>query len=573
MSSEHSHVWDVVPPPPLQEVQRLASALGISPTVASILITRGYDTPQRAREFLSATMEQQHDPFLFPDMDKAVRRLKQAIDGGEKILVYGDYDVDGVTSTAMLVRWLSALKANVTWHIPHRVLDDYGVNEQAVRAAAREGVSLILTADCGITAVKEVKGANELGVDVIVTDHHEPSDELPPAVAVINPKRQDTPYPFADLAGVGVAFKLATAYMRTFSPQHEQSLQRAFLDLAALGTVADVMPLVGENRLIVREGLKLIAHTKKLGLRALLSTNSLYGKPITAYHIGFVLGPRLNAAGRMDTARTAVQLLLTSDEQESVRLAQQLNQTNRERQEEEKRIFEEAVKMVEADGALPPALVLGSPRWHRGIVGLVASRMVERFYRPTLLVAFDGDVGKGSGRSIEAFHLLDALRRCSHHLEKCGGHRLAAGLAVKVDKFPVFREAFCQVAGELLSADDLRRRVTIDAELSGSDLTSRLVEELQQLEPFGSGNPPPTLCLRRAEVVDKLIMGSEKQHLKLKVRSDGKLFDCVWWRRADRADGLAKGQAIDLCFTAEFNEWGGVRSVQLKVKDVRAVPR
>jgi single-stranded-DNA-specific exonuclease len=569
VSSAHPPIWVTVRQPPAQEVQRLASALGISPSVASILITRGYDTPQLAREFLSATMEQQHDPFLFPDMDKAVHRLKQALDGGEKILIYGDYDVDGVTSTAMLMRWLKSLKADVTWHIPHRIHDDYGVNEKAVRAAAREGVSLILTADCGITAVKEVVVANELGVDVIVTDHHEPSDTLPPAVAVINPKRHDTNYPFADLAGVGVAFKLATAYMRTFSPQHETGLQRAFLDLVSLGTVADVMPLVGENRLIVREGLKLIPHTKKLGLRALLSTNSLHGKPITAYHIGFVLGPRLNAAGRMDTARKAADLLLTIDEQEAAQLAQQLNQANRERQEEEKRIFEEAVKMVEGDGALPPALVLGSPHWHRGIVGLVASRLVERFYRPTLLIAFDGDVGKGSGRSIEAFHLLDALRRCSHHLEKCGGHRLAAGLAVKVDKFPVFREAFCQVAGELLSADDLRRRVTIDCELSGSDLTPRLVEELHQLEPFGSGNPQPTLCLRRAEVVDKLCMGSEKQHLKLKVRSDGKVFDCVWWRHADRADGLEKGQAIDLCFTAEFNEWNGVRSVQLKVKDIR----
>lgn len=570
MSLAHSHVWVTVRQPPPQEVQRLASALGISPTVASILITRGYDTPQRAREFLSGTMEQQHDPFLFPDMDKAVRRLKRAIDDGEKILVYGDYDVDGVSSTAMLVRWLTSLKANVTWHIPHRLLDDYGVNEQTVRAAAREGVRLILTADCGITAVKEVNVANELGVDVIVTDHHEPSDELPPAVAVINPKRHDTHYPFADLAGVGVAFKLATAYMRTFSPQHEQSLQRAFLDLVTLGTVADVMPLVGENRLLVREGLKLLPQTKKLGLRALLSTNALHGKSITAYHIGFVLSPRLNAAGRMDTARQAVQLLLTTNGQEAEQLAQQLNQHNRDRQEEEKRILEEAVEMVEAGGALPPALVLGSSRWHRGIVGLVASRLVERFYRPTLLIAFEGEVGKGSGRSIEAFHLLDALRRCGHHLEKYGGHRLAAGFAVKVDKFPAFRDAFCQVAGELLSADDLRRRVTIDCELSGSDLTPRLVEELQQLAPFGHGNPEPTLCLRRAEVVDKFIMGSDKQHLKLKIRSDGKVFDGVWWRRADRAEELEKGQLIDLCFAAEFNEWGGVRSIQLKIKDVKS---
>ncbi|MCS6861404.1 MAG: DHHA1 domain-containing protein, partial [Abditibacteriales bacterium] len=386
---------------------------------------------------------------------------------------------------------------------------------------------------------------------------------------VINPKRHDTSYPFADLAGVGVAFKLATAYMRTFSPQHESSLQRAFLDLVALGTVADVMPLVGENRLIVREGLRLIPQTKKLGLRALLSTNALLGKPITAYHIGFVLGPRLNAAGRMDTARKAAQLLLTTDEQEAQQLAQQLNQHNRDRQEEEQRIFEEAVDMVEAGGALPPALVLGSARWHRGLVGLVASRMVERFYRPTLLIAFEGEMGKGSGRSIEAFHLLDALRRCAPHLERCGGHRLAAGLAVKVEKFPAFREAFCQVAGEWLSADDLRRRVTIDCEVSGSDLTPRLVEELQQLAPFGSGNPEPTLCLRRAEVMDKFVMGSDQQHLKLKVRSGGRVFDAVWWRRADRADGLEKGQVIDLCFTAEFNDWGGVRSLQLKIKDVR----
>jgi single-stranded-DNA-specific exonuclease len=558
-----------IPQPPAHEVERLAAALGVSPVIACILITRGYATPPQAQAFTSATIEQQHDPFLFPDMDKAVRRLKQAVDGKEKIMVYGDYDVDGVTSTTMLTRFFKSLGAEVTWHIPHRVHDGYGVNENAIRDAAQNGVSLIITADCGITAVHEVGVANGLGVDVIVSDHHEPSDALPPAVAVLNPKRHDTRYPFADLAGVGVAFKLATAYVREVMPQHEAHFQRAFLDLVMLGTIGDMMPLVGENRLIVREGLKHVAQTKKHGLRALLATNSLLNKPITSYHVGFVLGPRLNAAGRMNTAHYAAQLLLTQNDDEAMRLAQQLNDTNRQRQEEERRTLFEAIALVEKEDAVPPALVFGSSGWHPGVVGLVAGRLVERFHRPTILVAWDGNTGKGSGRSIEAFHLLEALRRCEHHLDGCGGHRLAAGLTMQVDRFPAFRQQFCEVAGDLLSQDDLRPRLKMDCEVTGEDITADLIEQLQQLEPFGIGNPQPLFCLRGATVVDKFCMGSEKQHLKLKVKSAGNVFECVWWRRADRASSLATGQPIDICFSPEFNDWGGVRNIQLKVKDIK----
>lgn len=550
--------------------KELGRELGVSPVTATVLINRGYDSVEKAERFLTGDLSQLHDPFLLAGMERAVDRLVRAVQTGERILVYGDYDVDGVTGTVLLTRVLRGLGAEVDWYLPHRVREGYGVSTHALEEAVHSGVRLILTTDCGIGAVREVTRMGDLGVDVIVTDHHEPPDTLPPALAVLNPKLRGSAYPFSQLAGVGVAFKLMSALARKLQ-KSEAALQHHFLDLVALGTIADVVPLVEENRLLARAGLGLLPKTRKVGLQALLEVTGLRDRRLTAYHVAFGLAPRLNAAGRLEHARAAVELLLTSDKEQADDLAAHLDTTNRERQQLEKEALAQAVEMVRArvDLKRERGLVLAAREWHEGIVGIVASRLVERYHRPTFLIALRDGISKGSGRSIAGFPLIDAVRECREWLEGFGGHEQAAGVTIAPNKVTGFRKAFQEACAKRLEPKDLIPETRVECLVSADDLTYTLAEELERLAPFGMENPRPVLAFQRAVITRSRPVGREGEHLSFTVKLDDHPIDCIWWRHGYLADTFPEGQRLDACFTVSINDYGGFRRVQLTLKDAR----
>jgi len=552
------------------EGEAFGRELGVSRVVATILRNRGIDSVAASSKFLSGPLSDLCDPFLLSGMDAAVARIEQALAAGERILVFGDYDVDGVSGTALITRVLRGLGGNVHWYIPHRVRDGYGVSAHAFEEAAQQGAKLIVTTDCGIGAVDEVALMAQQGVDVIVTDHHEPPARLPGAVAVLNPKLPGSAYPCTELAGVGVAFKLMSALSQRLG-KSEDALRHHFLDLVALGTIADVVPLVEENRLLARAGLQLLPQSKKVGLQALLRVAGLENRPLSAYHVGFLLGPRLNAAGRLEHAQAALELLLTSEPERATELATQLDATNRERQELERQTLEEALQMVRdhSDLAQDRALVLGSPDWHEGVVGIVASRLVDRFHRPTILVALRAEESKGSGRSISGFSLIDAIGNCSEWLSGFGGHQQAAGITILARKLAGFRKAFLAECGKHLKESDLVPKTRLECLVEGTDLTTRLVQELEQLAPFGLGNPRPVLGFREGVITRNRVMGREAEHLALTVKVGDAPVDCVWWRRGFLRDELTEGRRIAACFRPELNTYGGFERVQLTLEDVR----
>ncbi len=560
--------WQVAPFH-AEAAEQLAQDLRLPRVIASILVERGLATPDAAQAFLHPSVEQLHDPLLMPGMDRAVARLQRALAAREQILIYGDYDVDGVTSTAMLVRALSALGAQVNWHIPHRVRDGYGLNQAAIRQVAAAGAKVVLTVDTGISAHAPVALARELGMDVIISDHHEPPPELPDALAILNPKLPGSPYPFKELAGVGVAFKLLTALVRAQSPAHEASMQRRFLDFVALGTIADVAPLVDENRVLARLGLEQLQKTRSVGLRALMTVAGLGNRPLNTHDVGFGLGPRLNAGGRLDTAKHALQLLLTKDDDEARRLATQLEVINRERQDEEAAIVDEARARLGFDfDRREFAIVLASPAWHVGVVGIAASRIVDAYHRPTILLCLEGDEARGSGRSIEPFHLYDALAECKDLLTRFGGHRQAAGMTLPAAAVDEFRRRFAEIAAARLTADDLIPTTRVDAELAPAELTEELLFELERLAPFGLGNPRPVFGLRGVALPKVSTVGGGK-HLKLRVKAGDHHYDAMWWRSGEFLPALENTRRADLAFTPEFNDFGGYRAIQLNVRDVQ----
>jgi single-stranded-DNA-specific exonuclease len=580
-----------------EQVRSLREALGISHITARALVSRGITEIEAARAFLGSDptallrtgLTGMADPFEMADMGSAVEAVQRALELGVRIRVYGDYDVDGVCATALLVRALRGLAGEgsggeegrataegcpyerVDWYIPHRIDEGYGVNEEAVRQAHAEGVGLLITVDCGSTAVSEVALARELGMEVVVTDHHRPDERLPDA-PVLNPWRTDCAYPFKELAGVGVAFKLVTALGRARGVPDEQTLN--FLDLVCLGTVADVVPLLGENRLFVQHGLGRLARSRKVGIRALIEAAGV-GEALQVRDVAFGLAPRINAAGRMEDARAAARLLLTRNLEEARELAQQLCEHNEARRAEELRTLTEAEEMVarEVDLAREKAIVLASERWHPGVIGIVASRLVERYSRPVLLIAVSDGVGKGSGRSIGAFNLWEGLRECADLLTKFGGHRYAAGFAIEAGQVGELRgvrrlrERINEVADQRLSMEDLTREIEVDAEASLSELTAELVGELNRLAPFGVGNPAPMLVARglRLEEVKRVGDGS---HVSLRFRDGRERAGGIWFRAGDAGGRLAAGASVDVCFRPRLDEWGGAPRVQLQVSDV-----
>ena len=549
---------------------RLADECGLPPVVGRILVNRGIATAAEARKFLEPSLSDLHDPYLLPDLEAGVDTVAAAMEAGEKIWVYGDYDVDGVTSTALLIRTLRALKADVDYRLPHRQKDGYGIKPGVLEEAARNGVKVVLTCDCGIGACDTAQRAKELGVELVITDHHEPGAELPQAGAVIDPKRTDSEYPFPELAGVGVAFKFAQALVGKLG-YNEESFQRRFLDLTAFGTVGDVVPLVGENRAIVKHGMAAISSSKKLGLQTMLEATNLIGKPMSAYYLGFVLGPRINAVGRLDDASAAVDLLLTRDRGEAAELAQMLEQLNSERRTEQDRILQQAIEQVESRNLNDlRALVLSSEDWNPGIIGIVASKICDLYNRPTVMVARDESegIGRGSGRSIDAFNLLEGLRACDDLLSGYGGHCLAAGVSIPLENIEAFERRLSDRVFERVSEEDMIPHITADAELDASQITWDLARAIASIEPFGTGNPEPVFISRGLTVDRKDRVGSGA-HLKLRVRSEGSdAVECIGFGMGEICDSMELGGTIDLCYSIRLNTFRGNESIQLNLNEV-----
>lgn len=563
--------WRVLQPN--QDIEaEFARSLPVSPTICRVLVNHGITDVEAARRFLKPDLDAMHDPFLMDGMELAVARTREALSNKEKIMVHGDYDVDGITSAALLIRVFRILDADVTWYLPHRQREGYDIGIPAVESAKEQGVSLIITSDCGTSAVEAVTRANELGIDVVVTDHHEVGPEIAPAVVVVNPHKPGCGYPFKELAGVGVAFKFAEALIRECG-YDVATFRRRFCDLAAIGTVGDVVPLLDENRTLVKFGIEELPRTGKKGVKALLEIAGATGRPITSHMLAFALAPRINAAGRMDDASLALELLLTSDEAEATALARTLDTQNLERQSEQERIHGEALAQISSRGlADSKVFVLASQGWHPGVVGIVAGKITESYSRPSILVALDetGETGVGSARSIGAFDVFEALMQCRKLLVRCGGHAKAAGLSIEACKLLEFDEAINHIADETLSAEDLLPQLEVDAEIELDSVTRNLAHELSLLEPYGYGNREPVFMSECALILQKTKMGSTGKHLKLKLgRSCGDPLDCVAFGWGDRDEAFRVGSLVDVCYNIQVNHFAGRETVQAVLRDAR----
>lgn len=549
------------PNPQLQVV--LSDQLGVHPIVAQLLANRGIKNKAQAKEFLSAAFRDLHDPFLLQGMRQAVERIHQAKERAERVLIFGDYDVDGVTSCAILFNALKKFGLEVITHIPHRISDGYGLNREIASYAQQNSVRLLISVDCGVSAIEEVAYLTAQGIDVIVIDHHEPLKEhLPSAVAVIDPKRHDCDYPFRDLSAAALAFKCAQAL---FGQGHHDDL-----DLAALGTIADVVPLYGENRILVKEGLPRIAQTKNVGLKALMQSARITSKKLNPRHVGFILGPRLNAMGRIDSAERSLELLLTKDLPQAQRIAQTMEEYNKERQKTQGAIIDQALAMVEGEVNFQKerVIVLGQEGWHRGVVGIVAARIADTFYRPAVILSFEDGLAIGSARSIEGFHLFEALSHCSSLLENFGGHQYAAGLTLKRENIETFKQRINEIAFEWMSQEDLTPSLRIDCEIPLSGVTMDLVKIIQQLEPYGEANPEPLFCTRGLIVKSPpAILG--RGTIKFWVTDGQRVFSAVGFGMEAYRPIAQVGRSIDVAYKVSIDDWNKPATVQLELKDMK----
>jgi len=567
----------IADPPDPVTVDRLAAATRLPRVLCEILARRGHGDPEAARSFLRPHPGQIHSPYELAGMDAAAARVATAVRRGETILVHGDYDVDGICATAILCRALGMLGGRAVPFVPHRIDDGYDLTDAGVRAADGVGATLIVTADCGIVAHAAVEQASARGIDVVVTDHHAPGDTLPAAIAVVNPNRRECRYPDKGLAGAGVAWKLAVAVAAELGAAPDRF--HALLDLVTVATVADLAPVTAENRALLRWGLEILKASPNPGMRALVRASSLDGKDgLNAGRIGFVLAPRLNAAGRMGDAMRGVRLLLTDDRAEAERLAADLEAENRRRQELDQATLDDAVRILERDfdPARDHGVVLASRHWHPGIIGIVASRVVERIHRPTVLIALGEEEGKGSARSIHGFHLHEAFVACRQHLLRFGGHRAAAGCSLLPSEIEGFRESFNAVARDRLTEEQLVPRIEVAAEISVADATHELWRMLRHFEPFGIGNPTPVFVARRVRLTQApRLVGKNGEHLKLVVGGDDTTLPAIGFRMGDRLREIGgAGSSIDIAFRLDEDTWAGrsgARSpgVQARLADVR----
>ncbi|MBE6987380.1 MAG: single-stranded-DNA-specific exonuclease RecJ [Ruminococcaceae bacterium] len=533
-----------------------------------VLLARGMKNREQVMEFLRTDLSMLLDPFLIPDMDKAVCEIEDALANNKKIAVYGDYDVDGVTATCAIVKYLESQNARYEYYIPDRISEGYGLNMQAIDTLRNNGVDLLVTVDSGITAIEETAYARSLGMHVVITDHHECKEELPDAEAVVNPRRLDSNYPFKELAGVGVAFKLLCALERDNKTIEEMMM--LYGDIVAIGTIADVMPLVSENRAIVANGLKLLEKTKNKGLYALMKKLNIYGKTITASNVSFMMAPRINAAGRLGGAATSARMLLTDDEREAAELADLLCDMNAQRQEAENDIYKEITARMESefDKENDKAIVLWGEDWHNGVIGIVASRLAEKYSAPTVLISLDNESGKGSGRSIKGFNLYQALEKNSEFLEKYGGHEMAVGLTIAKDKLYEFRRALNEYCIQVINEEDIVPTIIVDCEITPEMLSMSQVKSLETLEPFGMENPQPIFVIRNMRIQELTPIGKDK-HVKLKVERDGKEFYALGFGLPTIGCQFTEGDTVDIVCSADINEFRGNRSVQLVIKDIK----
>ncbi len=578
----------------------ISKELGTTLPTAQLLVNRGCTSPGEAKSFLKKEEEQLHDPFIMQDMDNAAYRIIEAVENGEKIVIYGDYDVDGVTSVSSLYLYLKSKGADVSYYIPQRSGEGYGMSEGAVRKLHEDGFNLIVTVDTGITAIEEAKLVKSLGMDLIITDHHECHTELPQAEAVVNPRRHDCQYPFKELAGVGVVFKLLCALESVINPADEmidcvRRVSQQYGDLIAIGTVADVMPIRDENRLIVSYGLTLIENTKRPGLIELIEatraeSRSGNKKKVTASFIGYTIAPRINAAGRIRDASIAVELFLADTCEKAAPIAKRLCDINKERQSEENKIMDEAYAQIAANPEIEesPVIVLDNETWHHGIIGIVASRITEKYGKPSILVSFEGagepdeeklpagmlrekkpdDLGKGSGRSIKGMNLVDALSACSDLLEKFGGHELAAGLTIKRENLPEFRKRLNECAKDCFDEGEHQPTLEAECELSPADVTMNQANELYWLEPYGVSNPVPVFVMRRLVIADESLVGGGK-HVRMSLRVGGGVVSAMCFRHTLDDLCLFPGDMVDVMFTLDINEFQNQRTLQMIIKDIR----
>ncbi len=542
--------------------------MGISPITAQLLINRGIYTVEQGRVFLGSELKRLHSPLLLKDIKKAAARILKAVEVGEKVLVYGDYDADGITATVLLVRVLRRIGAVVDYYIPSRLKEGYGIHLEVLRKAREKGTGLMVTVDCGISAQAEALWAEENGLDLIITDHHEPPAEIPAAFAIINPKRPECSYPFKELAGVGVALKLAQVLLEKAGVGSET--WQEYLDLTCLGTIADIVPIHGENRILVKHGLPVLANTGNPGLQALMAVSGINKNELGPREVGFGLAPRLNAAGRIGSPDMAVKLLLTDNIAEAWELASALNKENQTRRKIESDVLEEALKLLEEEPELKndKVLVLASENWHPGVIGIVASRLMDRFYCPVLLIALEGEKGRGSARSIPGFNIHKALTCCREYLLDYGGHALAAGFSIESCRIEDFRMEINKYAGLVIGDEKIAPYLELDGIIDMAQVSEGLINEINMLRPFGHRNPAPLLGCLKASVLESRCVGKRAAHLKLRLRKKSAVLDGIGFNLGSYAEVLATGEAVDLAFVPDINEYNGRRSVQLKVKEL-----
>jgi len=560
--------WKIKIPDP-QLVSRIQQEFNCSQIIASVMANRNILSKEEAQKFFSPSLESLHDPFLMQDMDKAADRLADCIKNRQNILVFGDYDVDGTTGASTLGLFINSAGGNSEVYVPDRETEGYGLSTQGVDKAEKIGAELIITSDCGITGHDSVDYANSRDIDVIITDHHMPSPELPNAYAVLNPKRDDCSYPFKGLCGGGVTLKLAEAAAKLLEIDPE--LVYSHLDLITLGTSADLVPILDENRAIVHHGLKSLKKTEKPGLHALLEVSNLLEKELTVGRLIFGVAPRINAAGRLGDANRAVALFSTDNPIEAAEIARNLDEENRNRQDIQQTIVDEALLKVnsECDLQNENAIVLWEEGWHQGVIGIVASRIKEEFHRPTVIIAMENGVGKGSARSIYNFDLYENFTNCAAHLDGFGGHPMAAGMTISKSNLPLFRETFINLANNALSESDLVGTLTIETEMKLSDINGRFMEFLDKLAPFGPGNMRPQFVSRKVEIAGKPRLVGNGDHLKFRAKQNSKTFDAIAFNMGKHYSDLLSGKPFDLAFVVEENEWQGRKSIQLNIRDIK----
>lgn len=546
-----------------EKVKKMAKEYNISPLIATILVNKNLEEKKDIDKFLNPTRNDFYDPYLMPDMEIAINRIIEAIEKREKIIIYGDYDVDGITSITVLKKFLLERGAIVDDYIPNRLDEGYGLNKKAIKKIVEEKYTLMITVDCGISGIDEVEYANSLGLETIITDHHEQAEKLPRALAVVDAKRKDNKYPFNQLAGVGVVFKLIQGIGIKLNLEEKEYLK--FLDLVCVGTISDIVPLVDENRVIAKLGLKLVKVTKNIGLKTLL--DSIGYKNIDSTCVSFGLAPRINACGRMGHQEEALKLFLTEDPNEAGRIANKLNEYNRERQEKEKKIFTEALEMIKNDKNDKPCIILAGENWHHGVIGIVASKVTEMYFKPSILICLEDDEGKGSGRSIPGFDLHEALSKCDKYIKKFGGHSMAIGITIKKDEFSKFKEQFEEYASSC-NIDKIVPVIHIDEEVSLRNINKEVVKELSLLEPFGEGNKMPLFLYKNLKIHSIRAL-SEGKHLKLTLKDDNYMIDAIGFNMGELANEYLIGNKVDIVGTLEINNFNNNDNIQINLKDIR----